>query len=144
MNKKGDLGKLLKDNVIYLILIVLFFSGMMYFVLKQRDGAKIWESYYASEIGRIIDMSKPGDEMRIDAQKAVEIAMSRGVSSSAIFSFDNAKNELSVKLSPDGATGFLYYNNVDVINSGIESGAVNNGVAILVLKIKEAGKNAGA
>lgn len=122
MNKRGDFGSSLKSNIIFLILLVLFLGAMIVFVSKKDNGDEIWAQYYASEIAGVINMAESGDEIILDVQKASEIAKRNGVAFSDIFHFDNANNEVVVRVSRAGASGARYYNNVDVVAESIELG----------------------
>ena len=116
MNNKGETN-ILKDPVVYLILIVIFFVGMLFFVLQYEAGGIVWEDYYAKEIVKIIDFSKPGDKIEIDVHKATEIAKDNEVSSfSEIFQVNNKDKEVCVKLSKGRKTCYSYFNDVDVVN----------------------------
>lgn len=115
------------DNVAYLIIAILFFSGIFYWILQQRNGGAIWEQYYTEEIAKVIDLAKPGDEIVLDVQKATEVARGNGVASfSDIFSFDNLNNEICVKLNPQRKSCLSYFNNVDVVNAELKLGAPNS------------------
>lgn len=115
MNRKAKIGDIVMDNVIYLILLVIFFVAMLTFVNSKMNGAVIWEDYYAKEIAQIIDMSKPGDIITLDVQSATEIAYKNKIADfEEIFLFDNFNNEVCVKLSRGKASCFSYFSNVDV------------------------------
>jgi hypothetical protein len=115
MNKKGTIGDIVMDNVIYLILLIIFFVGMMAFVNSKMNGAVVWEDYYAKELAKVIDLSKPGDVIVLDVQKATEIAQKNKVANfEDIFSFDNINNEVCVRLSLGKASCYYYFNEVSV------------------------------
>ena len=115
MNKKAKVGDIVMDNVIYLILLIIFFVGMLAFVNSKMNGAAVWEDYYAKEIVKIIDVSKPGDEIVLDVHKATEIAAKNKIANfEKIFSFDNQKNEVCVQLSLGRASCYSYFNKVNV------------------------------
>jgi hypothetical protein len=116
INKKATIGEIVQDNLIYLILLVIFFAGMMMFVYSKTNGASVWEDYYAKDIVKIIDLSNPGDMVMLDVQKATGIAQKNKVDSfEEIFQFDNIKGELCVKLSRGRASCYSYMNDVNVI-----------------------------
>ena len=97
MNKRANL---VWDNAIYLILVVLFFAGMILFINQQRNGAGVWEDFYAKEISKAVNLAKPGDEIIIDIHKARVSAKKNNVQNfDAIVAFDNANQEVCVKLN---------------------------------------------
>lgn len=117
MNKKGELAELLFSNVSYLILLIIFFLGVLYFVMQQQEGANVWEDYYAKKIAGVIDFSEKGDRACLDVHRATEIARDNNVKSfSEIFGIDNANNEVCVRLSRGGKTCFDYFNEIDAVN----------------------------
>ena len=117
MNKKAALGDIVMDNAIYLIFLVIFFVGMLYFVASYKGGAVVWEDYYAKEIVKIINFANPGDSTCLDVHKATEIAKDNNVRSfSEIFTIDNADDEVCVKLSKGRRTCFNYFNGIDIVN----------------------------
>lgn len=117
INRKGEFGELLFSNVSYLVLLIIFFVGILYFVMQQQEGAGVWEDYYAKEIVKMIDFSNAGDNICLDVHRATEIAQKNNVKSfSEIFGIDNVGNEVCVKLSKGRKTCFSYFNRVDVVN----------------------------
>ncbi len=141
MNIKGE-SDILKDVIIYLILLVIFVVGMIVYLNQQQEGAVVWEEYYVKEIVKVIDFSKAGDEYFLDVHRATEIAKKNYVGSfSDIFSVDNVNNEICVKLSRGRRTCFNYFNDVDVVNMELRlaggKNEKNEDVNILYLKIKE-------
>ncbi len=121
MNKKAALGDIVMDNAVYLIFLVIFFGGMLYFIATYEGGAAIWEDYYAKEIVKIIDLTEPGDSSCIDVHKATEIAKSNNVQSfSEIFTIDNIENKVCVKLSKGRQTCFNYFNSIDITNINLK------------------------
>ena len=146
MNKKGESQDLLKGNLVYLILLVIFFVVMLYFVLNEQEGADIWADYYAKEIVKVVDFSKARDGICLDVHKATEIAQENEVESfSEIFQADNIENEVCVKLSRGVKRCFKYFNNVDVVNLDLKLiGGKNEEeerVNVLCFDINEARKN---
>ena len=119
MNKKAQATDILFDNIIYLFVLIIFFIAMLVFVNSQMNGATLWEDYYAKEIVKVIDSSMPGDQIAIDVHKATEIAMKNKIDNfEDIFSFDNSRNEVCVKLSKGRANCYNYFNSVNVSPSG--------------------------
>jgi len=115
MNKKARIGDIMMDNVIYLILLIIFFAGMFTFVNSKTGGASFWEDYYAKEITRVVDSSMPGDIIYLDVQKATEIAQGNKITNfEDMFKFNNLENEVCVKLSRGRASCFNYFNDVSV------------------------------
>lgn len=132
---KDKRAEILMSHVIYIILVVLFAAGIFYVIAQQKNGAAIWEEFYAKEISRIINLAKPGDEILLNVQKATEIARKNELRSfSELFQFNNPENEICVKLSPGRKTCYSYFNEVDVTEVELKLGIPEN---YLYFKIKE-------
>lgn len=136
MNKKAD-SNLLMRNVTYLILLAIFVVLIFLSIRQKANTAAIWEDYYVKEITKVIDLSKPGDNVTLNVQKATEIAFKNTVGQSEIFRFDNLKNEICIKLSQGRATCFSYFNEVDITEPNIELGVPEN---VLHFSVKEKAK----
>ena len=127
IDKKANVGDILLDNLIYLLLLVIFIFGIFAIILQLENGAVVWEDYYAKEIVKVIDFSNAGDRACLDVHKATEIAKKNNVKSfSEIFIIDNPANEVCVKLSLGRKTCFNYWNDVDIVNIDLKFGLGEN------------------
>jgi hypothetical protein len=104
-------------TLVYLIFAALAVVGLYLIILSKFNDADHWSNYYAKEPTKIINLAEPGDKITLDVHKATEVAKANGqTSKSEIFRFNNAENEICVKLSPGKATCYTYFNDVDIIN----------------------------
>ncbi|MDO8459809.1 MAG: hypothetical protein Q7S74_01745 [Nanoarchaeota archaeon] len=123
MNKQASLNEIIMQTTIYIILVVIFFIGAFLFISSQMNGAAVWEDYYSKEISTIINAAQPGDTVKLDVYKATEIAKKNNIPSfSEIFTFDNAKNKVCVKLSLGRKTCYSFFNDVDIKDPEIKLG----------------------
>ncbi len=136
MNKRAETGELIKDTAVYLILLVLFFAGMVFFVFSQKDGAAAWSDIYAKEIVKVINLAEPGDEIELDVQKITGIAIQNEVNVDKIFYFDNEKKEVCVRLTTGRRSCYGYFNDVKITHDKLELGVPIN---ILSFKIEKNG-----
>lgn len=144
MNKKGKFSEVLMSNVVFIILLVVFLVGMLMFVYSKMNGDSVYEDYYAKELVKVVDLAKPGDIVALDVHKATEIAKKNNIADfKEIFSFDNNKNELCVKLSAGKASCYSYFNNVNVGDVWIEYAASVNGASKNLLHFKVSHGEAG-
>jgi len=126
MNKKAS--ETLMDNAVYLILLILFFSVMLFFIWDQANGASVWTNYYAKEITKVINAGSPEDEITLDIHKATEVARRNDIISfREIFTFDNIEKEICVKLTPGRNSCYSYFNNVDIVEDKINLAAGSSG-----------------
>ena len=137
MNRKGRIGDILLDYVIHLILLLMFSVAMFFFIGGQQDGGDIWAQFYSEEIVKVVDASKPGDEVVLDVHKATEIAKGDIDELGKIFEFDNSLNRACVKLRKGRTACFSYFSDVDVVDCGLRLGIVGAGVNTLEFKIVE-------
>ncbi|MEK6928475.1 MAG: hypothetical protein AABW65_00780 [Nanoarchaeota archaeon] len=136
MNKKGesDFGEILLDNTVYVILLAIFVFGIFAFVYQLKNGAVIWEDYYAKEVSKVLNFAEKGDNIEIDVQKASEIAGKNRVELSEMFSFK--ENDVCVKLSKIKKTCYVYFNDIKILSSKIKEGTPVN-----ILSIQIGGKD---
>lgn len=126
MNRKAS--ETLKDNVIYLILLIAFFSLMLLFISSQANGASAWSNYYAKELTKVINSASPGDEIILDVHKATEVARRNEVQSfNEIFTFNNIEKEVCVKLSPGRTSCYSYFNDVDILDPRVNPASGTSG-----------------
>ncbi len=117
MNRKAAIGDVLMDPVIYIILVVIFFAGMLFFVYQYNGAGALWEDYYTKEIVKMVNFANVGDKIQIDVHRATEVAKANNVRSfSEIFKVDNKNNEVCVKLNRGRKTCYSYFNDVDIVN----------------------------
>ena len=119
MEKKGE-GGILTNNLIYIILFLVFFVLMFYYILGYQDGASVWEEFYSKEITKIINEAKPGTEVYLDVTKLTSIAFKNGKTKKEIIYFDNVENSVIVSLNKGSGTEFKFYNDVDIFEPEIK------------------------
>ena len=115
MNKKGALPDMSIDNVVYIVLIVLFFILMFYYIDGQREGADLWADYYSKRITNLINLAETGAEIKINVQKISAIAKNNEIEKlSDMIEINNEDRKVCVKLSKGRASCSYFYNEVDV------------------------------
>jgi hypothetical protein len=110
--KKNRLGQLLIENVIFLILILVFASILILFLIRQGSGATALEQSYAKNIALLIDEGRPVMEMKLNMQDAFDLAKSNGINREDIVKITG--NIVTMKLSSKGGYQYSFFNNVDV------------------------------
>jgi hypothetical protein len=115
MRKKANL---LMSNLIGIILVVIFTGILFLFISQKQNSASEWEDFYVKEIARMIEMSKPGDELNIDVHKITEVAYSNRLKDfNSIFTFDNDLGKICVRLSKsEKRSCYDYFNDVDIVD----------------------------
>jgi len=138
INKKGDGADLLRNNVAYFIIFILFFIGMFFFVSSRMNNVSFWEDFYAKEIVRAVDFAEPGDIVKIDVTLASKLASKNGKSLDKAFVFDNEGGMVIVSLGTERGKSFNYFNNVSIESEGI--GLSNENVKVNQLRFRVNGK----
>lgn len=120
MDRKGEEGDILKSNVIYLILLVLFTIGMGVYVYAQMQGTAIWEEFYIKEIVKIINFGERNDSVCLNIHKLTALAKDNDVSLNDIINIDNVKKRICIKTTPSHTTCLRFFNEVNIINYDIK------------------------
>ncbi len=105
-------GTILVENVIFIVLNLLFLSILMLFLFRQGSGAVLLEQSYSKNIALLIDSAKPVMDLKLNMQDAFELAEKNGVAREEIVKIIG--NSVSVKLSPEGGYQYSFFNDVDV------------------------------
>jgi hypothetical protein len=109
MNKRGTI---LVENVVFIIINLIFLSVLVIFLLRQSSGAIVLEQTYAKQIAMLVDSSKPVMVIKMDMEKGRKLTEKNGLN------FDNAVsitgNLVKVKLSSKGGYSYAFFNDVDV------------------------------
>lgn len=135
-DKRG--GWPLIGNIIYLVFLFTIFSFGVIMVSSYKNGASLWEDFYAKEITRIINTAEPGTEVFLDVSPAVSIALKQNIDKDRIFDFDNVNNKVIVGLRPGSARSFEFFNDVEVTDWELELVSGNSESSRLRFSIKEA------
>jgi hypothetical protein len=109
LNKKGNIPL---EEVIFVLLNIMFFSMLFIFVYNTSHGVFLSEKLYAKKIALAIDSAKPGTQISIDISELYEIAQENEFDISDSFYFKD--NQVSVKLSKEDGYSYNYFTNYQV------------------------------
>ncbi len=109
-NKRGE--NILLENVVFIVIIVLFISVLVFFILRQGQGAVIIEDIYSKKIALMIDAAKPGMEIELNAKSLFDVAEKNGMNKNNVVSIDG--NNVVVKASEKGRKDYGFFNDVSV------------------------------
>lgn len=131
MKNKGATD-LIFPSILFIILNALFFGVLLIFVFKTSTSVGIYEQTYAKQIALAIDKAKPGMEISINFEKALNLAKGNNLGEEQMISIKDG--QVVVQLSNSGGYSFRYFSdyNVDYSVKG----------NTLFLKINEAEENA--
>jgi uncharacterized protein (UPF0333 family) len=71
-------GQVLIENVVFIILNLVFLSIMVVFLMRQASGGAIMQETYAKQVALLIDSAKPGMIMQLNMQNALKQAKQNG------------------------------------------------------------------
>jgi hypothetical protein len=118
MKKRGTIfrkncrGTILLENVIFIVLNLVYITVLVLFLFRQGSGTIILEQSYAKNIALLIDSSKPITEMKLNMEDAINLAEKNGISRDEIVKIND--NVVTVKLNPKGGYEYSFFNDVDV------------------------------
>ena len=111
MNKRGQI---LVENIIFIVLNLVFLTIILLFVLKQGSGAIVLEQSYAKHIAMLIDAGQPGMVIKLDMKDARKVAEKNGLDftlKNNVVKIEN--NIVTIKLSEKGGYTYSFFNDVD-------------------------------
>ncbi len=113
MRKRFKKANILTENVIFIILNLVFLSILLLFVFSKAGGAAVLEEKYAKQIALIIDSAKPEMKIVLDMEDALG-KRDKNWDVKNIVTIDN--NIVTVKLREKGGYSYSFFNNVEVID----------------------------
>lgn len=108
MKKRGNL---LTENIIFIVLTLIFFSILIFFISSRTGGSALMEEELAKQVALIIDSSKPGTIVKINVEEALGKAKKENYQKNII---SRNGNVVTVKLREKGGYSYTFFNNVDV------------------------------
>jgi len=107
MDKRGNI---LTENIIFIILNLVFLGILILFVFSKSGSAAVLEEKYAKQIALIIDSTKPVMTIKLNMADALE-------KKDADFDGDVVTIEdsvVTIKLREKGGYSYSYFNNVEI------------------------------
>ncbi len=108
-NKRGDI---LVENVIFIVLNIIFVSILILFLFRQGSGAGLLEQTYSKQIALMIDSAKPVMEIKLNMEKTKKIAEENKFDFKDVASITG--NVVNIKLSQKGGYEYSFFNDVEV------------------------------
>jgi hypothetical protein len=105
-------GEILVENVVFIVLNLMFLSILVLFLLKQGQGAVLMEDAYSKQIALLVDSSVPGTIIKINLEKGYEISKENNVPFGEIISFQD--NYVTVRLSEKGGERYHFFHDINV------------------------------
>ena len=108
INKKGNI---LTQNIIFIILNLVFLSILIIFLFSKMGNAALLEENYAKQIALILDSAEPGMVISLNMEDAIKIANKENRNLNNIVSVQD--NVVTVQLREKGSYSYSFFNDID-------------------------------
>ena len=108
INNRGDI---LTENVIFIVLTLIFFTILIIFIFSRTGGAAIKEEELAKQTALIIDSAKPGMIIKMNVEEYLEIAKKENYDKDIITTQGNL---VTAKFRENGGYSYSFFNSADV------------------------------
>lgn len=110
--RRGKKAEVLIQNVIFIVLNLIFISMLMMFLWQQSGSEALVEETYSKKIALTVNSAKQVMEIKINMQDALEASKENGFDFSKVVNIEG--NTVSVKLSEKGGHEYNFFNDVSV------------------------------
>ena len=108
INKKGNI---LTENIIFIILNLVFLSILIIFLFSKMGAAAVLEEKYAKQIALILDSAEPVMIISINMKDAIKIANKENRDLNNIISIQDTV--VKVQLREKGGYSYSFFNDID-------------------------------
>ena len=109
---KSKKGNILTENIIFIVLNILFLTILVVFVISKMGGAAVLEEKYAKQIALIVDSAEPGMIIHLNMEDAIEKAEEKGWDTANIVTKN--QNIITVKLREKGGYSYSFFNDIEL------------------------------
>ena len=131
---KSEKAEILVENIIFILLNIIFISILIFFLFKQSSGAALLEQTYSKQIALMIDSAKPVMEIKLNMEKMQNIAEKNKVDFKEVVSITG--NVVNIKLSQKTGYEYSFFNDVEA-KAFPETDSENEYTGIYVFTINE-------
>ena len=107
---KNKRGNILTENIIFIILNLVFLSILILFVFSKTGGGAVLEEKYAKQIALIIDSAEPVMAISLEMNDAVNSARDEGITENDAISING--NVVTVRLREGVGYSYSFFNDV--------------------------------
>lgn len=112
MKLKNKKGNILLENIIFIILNVLFIIILAAFLFTKTGSAAVLEEKYAKEIALIIDSAESKMIITLEMEDAIKIAEKENFPVEEIITLN--ENVVTVKLREKGGYSYSFFNDIEI------------------------------
>jgi len=114
MRKISKRGNILTENIIFLVLNLLFVMILILFIFSRMGSATVLEERYAKQIALSLDSAEPGMRIHIGMEKAINKAKKELGEESLDDLVKINGNLVTVRLQEGSGYTYSFFNDVDV------------------------------
>lgn len=111
INIKNRRGNILTENIIFIILNLVFLSILIAFLVSKMSAAAVLEEMHAKQIALMIDSAEPGMTINLNMENAIKIAKKAGINPADAVTIKD--NVVTVQLREKGGYSYSFFNDVD-------------------------------
>lgn len=113
---KEKRGTILIETILFVILNFIFLAILVVFLLRYSSGTHLLEEQYSKQIALMIDSAKPGMEIYLNMEDALETAEEKWGKEKLGDIVKIVENKVIVRLSEESEKGYSYsfFNNIDI------------------------------
>tara|TARA_Y100000310_G_scaffold180243_1_gene180142 strand:+ start:64 stop:480 length:417 start_codon:yes stop_codon:yes gene_type:complete len=108
-------GQILVENVVFIILNLIFLTILILFIYSKSGSEALLEEKYAKQIALIIDSAKPGMDIVLNMEDAIEKTKKEWGEDRIGEIVSVEGNTVTVKLREKGGYSYSFFNDVDVL-----------------------------
>ena len=131
--KKGKKANVLLENLIFIILNLVFLSILIFFAYSKLGAEKPLEEKYSKQIALILDSAKPEMKIILNMDDASEKAEKNKFPEKSIVHI--SKNIVTVKTREKGKESYSFFNDVEISNYYFDE--EKNNLAIILKNYNE-------
>lgn len=112
MEKINKRGNILTENIVFIILNIIFITILFLFIFRQGEGAVILEESYSKQIALLLDSAKPGMIIKLNMDKGINLAEKNKLNVDKLVTI--SENVVTVKFSEKGGYSYSFFNDIDI------------------------------
>ena len=105
-------GQILVENIIFIVLNLIFLTILILFLYSKTGGEAILEEKYSKQIALLIDSAKPGMIIQLNMEDAIEKSEENDWDKDKMVSISG--NTVTVKLREKGGNSYSFFNDISV------------------------------
>lgn len=114
IKKRKKRGTILIENIIFIILNLIYMTILIVFLLRYSSGTNLLEQSYSKQIALILDSAEPNMVIFLDMESAFEIAEEKLGKDNLNQVVNIQGNKVTVKLTKDSGYSYSFFNDINI------------------------------